>query len=91
MMHSCTLKTYATHRLKMSRNARNVIPKLGDIECLARIHMGGAHAGHGREAGLNLEFGMMNLEIQHDAFTRHDMGSRKGAKALSNPPGAEPR
>jgi len=44
-----------------------------------------------REAGLNLEFGMMNLEIQHDAFTRHDMGSRKGAKALSNPPGAEPR
>jgi hypothetical protein len=29
----------------MSRNARNVIPKLGDTEHLARAHMGDAPQG----------------------------------------------
>jgi hypothetical protein len=42
MMHSCTLQTYAVYRREMSRNARNVIPKIGDAEHLARAHMGDA-------------------------------------------------
>ena len=66
MMRPCTLKTYAAYRLKMSSNARNVIPKLGDAEHLARAHMGDAHAG---TPGGRLEFGMMNDEIQHEAST----------------------
>ena len=68
MMRPCTLKTYAAYRLKMSSNARNVIPKLGDAEHLARAHMGDAHAGTPRG---RLKFGIWNDEFGNPARSIH--------------------